>query len=68
MIFSNAWAGKEQCQKYREKLLNIQKQQRSGYTLKQGEKLALKEDKARKAWWACEADKSTKVSSTSKRK
>lgn len=55
LIYSHAaYAGKKHCKPYREKLDNIQSQQRQGYSLKQGQSLKLREQKARDKWWLCE--------------
>jgi len=45
---------KKRCKPFLEKLHNIQAMQRSGYSLKRGQSLRTKEDKARAKWWACE--------------
>lgn len=57
LFTKNVWASKKQCQKYHDALLNIQSQQRAGYSLKEGERLAKKEKKARSTWWRCEQGK-----------
>lgn len=49
-----ASAGKQQCQKYRKKLDNIQAQQRQANSLNRSNTLAERESKARKIWWQCE--------------
>jgi len=61
-----AEAGKEQCQKYRKKLDNIQAQQRQARSLKSSNNLSTREDKARATWWRCETGK-LKVKSKKKR-
>ena len=45
---------KKRCKPYLDKLHKIQAQQRSGYSLKRGQSLRTKEDKAREKWWQCE--------------
>jgi hypothetical protein len=45
---------KKRCKPFQEKLYNIQAMQRKGYSLKRGESLRAKEDKARDKWWKCE--------------
>ena len=47
-------AGKKHCQIYRDKLNNIQAQQRQSNTLKRSNSLKEQEAKARKRWWDCE--------------
>lgn len=67
-----ALAGKKKCQSYRQKLDNIQSQQRQGNSLKRSNSLAKKERKARDTWWRCETGKlkpkSNKKKSKSKAK
>lgn len=53
----SALAGKKHCQGYREKLNNIQAQQRQGNSLKRSNSLATREAKARDTWWQCENGK-----------
>ncbi len=45
---------KKRCKSLQNKLHNIQAMQRQGYSLKRGESLRAKEDKARDKWWLCE--------------
>jgi hypothetical protein len=45
---------KKRCKPLLEKLHNVQAMQRSSYSLKRGQSLRAKEDKARDKWWACE--------------
>lgn len=45
---------KKRCKPLLEKLHNVQAMQRSGYSLKRGQSLRAKEDKARDKWWQCE--------------
>jgi hypothetical protein len=52
-----AKAGKKQCQGYRNKLDNIQAQQRQANSHKRSNSLAIKETKARDTWWQCETGK-----------
>ncbi|MBA6389713.1 hypothetical protein H4J38_02855 [Colwellia sp. BRX10-3] len=52
-----ATAGKKQCQGYRNKLDNIQAQQRQANSHKRSNSLATKETKARDTWWQCETGK-----------
>jgi hypothetical protein len=58
LLFSLAYSptslAKKRCQPFLEKLHNIQTIQRKGYSLKRGESLRSKEDKARDKWWKCE--------------
>ncbi|MGB0936335.1 MAG: hypothetical protein ACPGTQ_02695 [Colwellia sp.] len=53
-LTSHFTLAKERCKPLLEKVHKIQKSQRHGYSLKQGDSLREKEDKARKAWWNCE--------------
>jgi hypothetical protein len=52
-----ATAGKKNCQGYRQKLDNIQAQQRQANTHKRSHSLSSKEAKARDRWWRCETGK-----------
>lgn len=61
-----ATAGKKYCQDYRQKLDNIQAQQRQANTHKRSHSLSSKEAKARDRWWRCETGK-LKAKSKSKR-
>ena len=45
---------KKRCKPFLEKLHKVQASQRNGYSLKRGESLRGKEDKARDKWWECE--------------
>lgn len=45
---------KKRCKPLLEKLHSIQTMQRKGYSLKRGQSLRGKEDKARNKWWKCE--------------
>jgi hypothetical protein len=53
----SATAGKKNCQGYRQKLDNIQAQQRQANTHKRSHSLSSKEAKARDRWWRCETGK-----------
>jgi hypothetical protein len=63
-LFSLAYSptsfAKKRCKPYQEKLHNIQTMQRKGHSLKRGESLRIKEDKAREKWWKCEHSSKTK--------
>ncbi|MBA6297603.1 hypothetical protein [Colwellia sp. MB02u-9] len=63
----SATAGKKHCQDYRQKLDNIQAQQRQANTHKRSHSLSSKEAKARDRWWRCETGK-LKAKSKSKSK
>ncbi|WP_198555525.1 hypothetical protein [Colwellia sp. 75C3] len=52
--YSSAVFAKKRCKPFLEKLHKIQTMQRKGYSLKRGENLRAKEDKARDKWWQCE--------------
>ena len=52
-----ATAGKKHCQSYRNKLDNIQAQQRQASSHKRSISLSNKEAKARDKWWRCETGK-----------
>ena len=54
LLFTSSANGKKRCKPFLEKLHNIQKMQRQGYSLKRGQNLRTKEDKARDKWWQCE--------------
>ncbi len=53
-VYSPTSLAKKRCKPFLEKLYNIQAMQRKGYSLKRGESLRAKEDKARDKWWQCE--------------
>jgi len=63
----SALAGKKHCQSYRNKLDNIQAQQRQANTLKRSNSLAAREGKARDTWWRCENGKLKKKSKKKKK-
>ena len=72
MFISSAHA-KKRCQALKQKLYDIQAQQRAGYSNKRGQSLRQREDKAREKWWQCEnpsygRDKRKKLSKSSKKK
>ncbi|WP_085298388.1 hypothetical protein [Cognaticolwellia mytili] len=67
MFSFSAFAGKKQCQTYREKLDNIQAQQRQSNSLKRSNSLSVREDKARDTWWRCENGKLKKKSKKKKK-
>ena len=52
--YSSTALAKKRCKPFLEKLHNIQTIQRKGYSLKRGESLRAKEDRARDKWWRCE--------------
>jgi hypothetical protein len=54
LSYSPFLKAKKRCKPFLEKLHNIQAMQRKGYSLKRGESLRAKEDKARDKWWQCE--------------
>lgn len=55
---------KKRCKPLLEKLHNVQAMQRKGYSLKRGQSLRAKEDKARDKWWQCEhSSRSAKANS-----
>ncbi len=54
LIFSTNSAAKKRCKPLLEKLHNTQMMQRKSYSLKRGQSLREKEDKARDKWWQCE--------------
>tara|TARA_R100001377_G_scaffold34903_1_gene19241 strand:+ start:38 stop:613 length:576 start_codon:yes stop_codon:yes gene_type:complete len=54
LIFSTNSAAKKRCKPLLEKLHNAQMMQRKSYSLKRGQSLREKEDKARDKWWQCE--------------
>jgi hypothetical protein len=54
LLFTSNANGKKRCKPFLEKLHNIQKMQRQGYSLKRGQNLRIKEDQARDKWWQCE--------------
>lgn len=67
MLSFSALAGKKHCQTYREKLDNIQAQQRQSNSLKRSNSLSAREDKARDTWWRCENGKLKKKSKKKKK-
>lgn len=54
LIFSANTFAKKRCKPLLEKLHNAQMMQRKSYSLKRGQALRVKEDKARDKWWQCE--------------
>ena len=54
MAYSPTSHAKKRCKPFLEKLHNIQAMQRNSYSLKRGQSLRAKEDKARDKWWQCE--------------
>ncbi len=64
VLFSSVYSpisfAKKRCQPFLEKLHNIQTMQRKGYSLKRGQSLRVKEDKARDKWWKCERSSKAK--------
>ena len=54
LTFSTVSSAKKRCKPLLEKLHNIQATQRKSYSLKRGQTLRAKEDKARDKWWQCE--------------
>ena len=54
ICYSPTSLAKKRCKVFLEKLHKIQTMQRKGYSLKRGESLRAKEDKARDKWWQCE--------------
>ncbi|AAZ28664.1 hypothetical protein CXF79_20135 [Colwellia sp. Bg11-28] len=54
LIFSTNSSAKKRCKPLLEKLHNVQMMQRKNYSLKRGQSLRAKEDKARDKWWQCE--------------
>ena len=54
LIFSTNSSAKKRCKPLLEKLHKAQMMQRKSYSLKRGQSLREKEDKARDKWWQCE--------------
>lgn len=54
LTFCNEVVAKKRCKPQLEKLQQIQAMQRHGYSLKGGQSLRKREDKAREKWWQCE--------------
>jgi hypothetical protein len=54
LICSTDSFAKKRCKPLLEKLHNAQMMQRKSYSLKRGQALRVKEDKARDKWWQCE--------------
>lgn len=52
--YSSVSHAKKRCKPFLAKLHTIQAMQRTGYSLKRGQSLRAKEDKARSKWWSCE--------------
>jgi hypothetical protein len=52
--YSGTTHAKKRCKPFLEKLHAVQSQQRNGYSVKRGESLRTKEEKARDKWWECE--------------
>ncbi len=54
LSYSASLQAKKRCKPFLNKLHNVQAQQRNAYSLKRGQSLRVKEDKARDKWWQCE--------------
>jgi len=54
LSYSSTLQAKKRCKPFLEKLHKVQAQQRNSYSLKRGQSLRVKEDKARDKWWQCE--------------
>ncbi|KGJ91152.1 hypothetical protein [Colwellia psychrerythraea] len=54
LTLSTVTLAKKRCKPFLEKLHKVQTMQRKGYSLKKGQSLRVKEDKARNKWWQCE--------------
>ncbi|MEW6993545.1 hypothetical protein AADZ84_04640 [Colwelliaceae bacterium MEBiC 14330] len=54
LLFTSGAVSKKRCKPFLKKLHSIQAMQRQGYSVKRGQKLRVKEDKARDKWWQCE--------------
>lgn len=52
--YSAPTLAKKRCKPFLKKLHSVQAMQRKGYSLKRGESLRAREDKARDKWWKCE--------------
>lgn len=59
-FFSPISEAKKRCKPLLQKLQKIQAMQRHGYSVKRGESLRAKEDKARDTWWQCEKGRGKK--------
>ena len=67
-LFSTFSDAKKRCRPLLIKLENVQALQRNGYTLKKGQSLRAREDKAREKWWQCERSSSFKKTKRKKSK
>lgn len=54
LLMSQPTEAKKRCKPLLKKLHNVQSMQRQSYSLKRGQSLRNKEDKARARWWDCE--------------
>ena len=61
LIISLGVAAKPDCSPLHDDLKNVQSKLRSGYSVKQGEKLKIKEKKIKKLWWQCRTNKLSKM-------
>jgi len=61
LILTPVVAAKPNCSPLQDDLKNIRSQLRSGYSVKQGEKLKAKEKKIKKLWWQCKTNKLSKM-------
>ncbi|WNC73038.1 hypothetical protein RGQ13_03380 [Thalassotalea psychrophila] len=57
LMLSPIAAAKPNCSPLQDDLKKVRSQLRSGYSAKQGEKLKIKEKKAKKLWWQCKTNK-----------
>lgn len=67
-LFSMTSEAKKRCRPLLDKLHNVQALQRKGYSLKKGQSLRAREDKARDKWWKCERSSSFTKSKKNKSK
>jgi hypothetical protein len=65
-LFTPICTAKKRCKPLLEKLQTIQALQRNGYSVKRGNSLRAKEDKARDKWWQCETGRSKKTNNKKK--
>ena len=66
-LYSAPAEAKKRCRPLLDKLQNIQALQRNGYSLKKGQSLRAREEKARDKWWQCERSSSFKKSKQRKK-
>jgi hypothetical protein len=67
-LYTQPVLAKKRCKPLLDKVHKIQQAQRSSYSLKRGDSLRKKEDKARDKWWQCESQSNAQFKLSQKKK